>query len=79
MLSFKSYNMTMYQRKLQSALIDTGKAVEAMKGQPTPDEGDLILTLHWLQNAMQKNDMRAMRKHARELGAMVVKLQVERL
>lgn len=68
-----------YTHKLQSCLLTTGHDVEAMIDQPPPDAKDLILALYYFRKAMDREDMKAMRKWATQLVAMVVKLQIEKL
>ena len=69
--------MTKDQRKLQSALIETGREVESMKD--TPDISDLEATFKALKLAADQNDMVGMRRYGRQLAARVVKWMVERL
>ena len=64
-------------RKLQSALIETGKEVEAIK--ETPYLIDMDDKFELLKTAIMSDDMRMMRKYGREMSAMVIKFMVERL
>lgn len=64
-------------RKLQTALIETGKEVDAMKD--TPDLSVIQDKFIELQMAMKADNMKAIRKHGRKLCAQVIKFMIEKL
>lgn len=68
--------MNKQQSKLQTALIETGKEVEALN---MPGMPELEAEFNLFKAAEQKGDMKGMRKHGRRLAALVVKVMVERL
>jgi hypothetical protein len=63
--------------KLQSALIETGKEVEGIKG--TPSITDMDDKFEQFKIAAIHNDMRKMRKYGRQMAAMVIKFMIEKL
>lgn len=65
------------ESKLQTALIEQGKEVEAMD--ITPDIEHLEVTFNNLKFAMQQNDMSDMRLFGRRLTAQVTKFMVDKL
>jgi hypothetical protein len=69
--------MNHYSRKLQSALIDTGKEVEAIA--KTPTLAELEGNFERLKIAIQTNDMRKMRSYGRHMAAMIIKMMIEKL
>lgn len=69
--------MTEQKIKLQTALIEQGKEVEAMD--ITPSIEHLEVTYNNLKFAMQQNDMADMRLFGRRLTAQVTKFMVDKL
>lgn len=69
--------MTSFQIKLQTALIEIGKEAEKLKG--TPTASNMAKALIQLDKAIQAGDLVKIRRHSRELCAMVVKMMVEKL
>jgi len=65
------------QIKLQSALIEVGKEVEAIK--ETPGYVDMRTELALLGASEDEGDMKSMRKHGRKLAAMVIKFMTDKL
>jgi hypothetical protein len=63
--------------KLQSALIETGKEVEAMK--ETPEITEIETAFYQLETANYNNDMKQMRKACRRLAALATKFMIEKL
>jgi hypothetical protein len=63
--------------KLQDALIEIGKEVEAMK--ETPAFTEIIIDQAKLNIAIHDGDMKGMRKHGRRLCALVTKMMVDEL
>jgi hypothetical protein len=63
--------------KLQTALIETGKEIEALK--ETPGLATIQDQCIELQVAMKKENMKATRKEGRKLCAMVIKYMIEKL
>jgi hypothetical protein len=69
--------MNNYSRKLQSALIETGKEVEAIAKAPALPE--LEDNFERLRIAIQSNDVRKMRSYGRHMAAMIIKMMIEKL
>jgi hypothetical protein len=65
------------ERKLQSALIETGKEVEAII--ETPVISDMETQLYLLKIASRNGTMKQMRRAARRLSALVIKFMIEKL
>jgi len=65
----------MRNNKLEIALIETGKEAEKVG---IPSVADLDEQYQALHNAILSDDLKAIRQHGRALGAMVVKIIVER-
>jgi len=71
--------MTSYTHKLESALIDTGKAVERSKAEMTPILSELEDLFIDFQMAVKSDDMMKQIKAAKALTAAIVKWQIEKL
>jgi hypothetical protein len=71
--------MTPYAHKLQYALIEAGKAVEAKQRLPTPTVPELQLLYEEYLVAVSSGDLRKQAKAVQELTAALVKWQVETL
>jgi len=67
----------MNTRKLQSALIETGKEAEAMKEVPRLSEMDTELAN--FKSAVYLDDLIGQRRHGRKLTAMLTKFMIEKL
>jgi hypothetical protein len=68
-----------YNRKLESALIATGKLVAAKEGQPAPSVSELERLFDKLLQAIDNENMKDQAKASRELTASLIKWQVEKL
>jgi hypothetical protein len=68
-----------YNRKLQSALIETGKLVAAKEGQPAPSVSELEVLFDKLLVAIDSENMKDQVKASKELTASLVKWQIENL
>jgi hypothetical protein len=63
--------------KLQTALIETGKEVEAMK--ETPGEAQIHICFLCFSLAIKENNMKDMHRYGRKLAALVLKFMIEKL
>jgi hypothetical protein len=68
-----------YTQKLQSALIDTGKAVEKAEKLPTPTISVMDVLYDKFKHAEATGDMTAMAQTSKDLIAGLVKWRVEKL
>lgn len=69
----------LYNRKLQSALIDTGKRVEAMENKPAPEIPVLEIKFNQFLAAVEMGDMPNLSYTTKELIAALVKWQIEKM
>jgi hypothetical protein len=75
--TFKTQRMTKQKRKLQTALIETGKEVEGMK--QIPSLAEMEDRFERFKIAIQNDDMKKMRLFGRQLSSMVTKFMIEKL
>jgi hypothetical protein len=68
-----------YTQKLQSCLIDTGKAVEKMQDEKTPDIREIGILYKKFLQAVANDDMKQMAKESKGLTAVLMKWRVEKL
>jgi hypothetical protein len=71
--------MTPYTRKLETALIDTGKAVERSQAEMTPILSELDILYDSFRQALVGDDMMKQIKAAKALTAAILKWQIEKL
>jgi hypothetical protein len=68
-----------YNKKIESALIATGKLVAAKEGQPAPSVPELEVLFDKLLQAIDKEDMKGQVRASKELIASLIKWQIEKL
>lgn len=68
-----------YTHKLHSTLIDTGKAVDKMQGEKTPNIREIGVLYKKFLQAVADDDMKGMTQASKELTAALVKWRVEKL
>lgn len=70
-------NNSMNKRKLQTALIQAGKEVEAIKD--TPSLAEMEDKFERFKIAIQSNDMRKMRLYGRQMTAHITRFMIDKL